>query len=273
MNKLIYSMAAIIHSSALAFKIGLIVVATGKYIDFIPNFIEKGKQYFLPNHEVTFFVLTDREFTPQENVVILHQKHMAWPYSTMLRYKAYVDNQGFYSHMDYLFFIDADLLFVSPIDESILGKTVATLHPGFAHPRPDVINNKNYSSIVFNPEDWILNKQSYTYESSNKESTAYLEKGDYYFYGALFGGETQSILEAVQVMYNNMMTDFNKNIIALWHDESHLNWYFNTNLPDKILPPLYAYPDNYISHKKLLAPFVPKILALTKNHSEYRAVE
>lgn len=252
------------------YNIGVIIVATGKYINFIPRLLEAGKKYFLSKHNVTFFIMTNEPYAPEKNVILLYQPHMAWPYSTMLRYKAYLEYRKYYEYNDYLFFMDADLVYADEIDETILGETVATLHPAFVNPHYAQINAKKYPHIIFNPEDWVIQKDRYEYECFNEESTAYLESGEYYFYGALFGGKSTVILNIIDSIYKNMKTDFKRGIIARWHDESHLNKYFNTHLPEKILPPLYAYPDVYVGYDQFEAPFSRKITAITKVDSEYR---
>ena len=59
--------------------------------------------------------------------------------------------------------------------------------------------------------------------------------------------------------------DFDNNIIAVWHDESHINRYFIDHKPTVVLTPSYCYPGAaYI-------PFHKRLVALDKNHSEYRA--
>lgn len=54
------------------------------------------------------------------------------------------------------------------------------------------------------------------------------------------------------------------NIIAQWHDESHMNRYFHQNTPTIELSPSYCYPESWS------LPFNKKLLALDKNHSEIR---
>jgi histo-blood group ABO system transferase len=63
----------------------------------------------------------------------------------------------------------------------------------------------------------------------------------------------------------NIKIDFEKNFIAVWHDESHLNRYMIDNTPTKILTPSYCYPEN------MYLPYHKKLLALDKNHKELRS--
>ena len=57
--------------------------------------------------------------------------------------------------------------------------------------------------------------------------------------------------------------DLEKDVIAIWHDESQMNRYFIDNIP-KLLNPSYCYPESWN------IPFEKKLLALDKNHSEIR---
>ena len=67
-----------------------------------------------------------------------------------------------------------------------------------------------------------------------------------------------------EILKNNIEEDLSKGIIAIWHDESHLNHYLFNNPPATELNSGYCFPEG----AKL--PFEKKILALTKNHSLYR---
>ncbi len=64
---------------------------------------------------------------------------------------------------------------------------------------------------------------------------------------------------------NNIDIDYSRGIIAVWHDESHMNRYFIDNSPTVILSPSYCYPENVnLSYTK-------RLLALDKNHQEIRS--
>jgi len=58
--------------------------------------------------------------------------------------------------------------------------------------------------------------------------------------------------------------DMDKNLIAVWHDESHYNRYLIDTPPTHILSPSYCYPESW------RLPFEKKLLALDKNHREMR---
>ena len=221
-------------------KIGLLIVATGKYINYVKPLIASAHKYFCTNHKVTYFVFTDGQVPEDDTIVRIEQKRLGWPYDTMMRIAIYHKNRELLKDMDYLFATDADMLFVDTVGDEILSDRVATQHPGFIGKRG-------------------------TYES-RKESTAYIghHEGRYYFAGGFNGGSSKEFLKMVAILSENIEKDLSKNIIAIWHDESHINRYFIDNPPTCILSPSYCYPENWN------LPYHKRLLALDKNHKSMR---
>jgi len=89
------------------------------------------------------------------------------------------------------------------------------------------------------------------------------DEGKVYYAGGFNGGTTESFLEMSKTIKERINKDLEKNIIAIWHDESQMNRYFIDN-PPKVLSPSYCYPESWN------IPFEKKILALNKNHKEIR---
>lgn len=230
-----------------AHKIGLLIVATNKYIEFVEPLIASAERYFCPQHEVTYFVFTNGQLRPAANRVRIEEKHQGWPFSTMMRIVMYYEHRDQWQHMDYLFAIDADMLFVDTVGDEILSDRVGTLHPGY-------VGTKG------------------TYERRSI-STAYVQphEGIYYFAGGFHGGCCQEFLTMVRTMTENILLDLGRNVIAIYHDESHLNRYFINNPPTKILSPSYCMPgsEQIIASYGLRA-YPKKLLALVKNHQHYR---
>lgn len=222
-------------------NIGVLVMATGKYIKFVPQLVKSAETYFCPGHEVTFYVFTDQEPPVLEQTVFIHQDRLGWPFDTMMRNKIYYQNRSSYAKENYIFALDADMLFVDHVGDEVLGKLVGTIHPGF----------------------W--NKPTATYEN-RKTSNAYVnaKKAKHYFAGGFFGGSKDEMLKLFRTTAQNVEKDLKQNIIAIWHDESHLNRYFFDHEPDVILSPSYCYPEH------LEIPFKRKLLALLKNHEDCR---
>lgn len=233
-----------------SYNIGLLIVATGKYIDFVPPLIESARTYFCTKHRVTYFVFTDGKLPPAPDTIVLHHLLLGWPYDALCKNFAHLAHRDQLMQMDYIFVSDADMLFVSPVDDEILSERVGVLHAAFVG-------------------------KSGTPET-RRESTAFIdveEKHPYYAAG-FYGGTTASFLKMAQVIKANIESDLQHNIIALWHDESHLNRYFVDNPPTCVLSPSYCYPGVPVhalmwgvSHLK------PKLIALAKDHAAVRSVK
>lgn len=231
----------LLFSSLQAAHVGLLVVATGKYMQFVPPLISSAENYFLKGHHVTYFVFTDQEPIPLPNTIYVFQKRLGWPFDTMHRYHIYYQNRELFNGQDYLFAADADMLFVGDVGEEVLGERVATLHPAF-----------------------IGYRGSY---ETNPSSLAYVgpKEGTHYFAGGFYGGTRNEFLNILKTNILRIESDLNERIIALWHDESYWNRYCIDYPPTVILSPSYCYPES----ESLLYP--KKILALDKDHITMRS--
>lgn len=241
---LIFTLVFILSSfSSMVFgaNIGLLVMATGKYIQFVEPLIASAEKHFCQNHKITYFVFTDSKLPSTDRVVYIHQDRLGWPFDTMNRYHAYLASEDLLRTQDYLFACDADMLFVGEVGDEVLGKLVATEHPGFVGRRGSYETNPSSKACVFDYE------------------------GRQYFAGGFYGGETEAILQLLQVNTSNIDDDLSRGIIAVWHDESHWNRYCIDHKPTVILNPSYCYPENW------RLPYPKKLLALDKNHKEMRA--
>lgn len=222
------------------YNIGLLIMATGKYVQFIEPLITSARTYFCTNHNVTYFVFTDGQIPEQNDVVTMYQERLGWPYDTMMRCIVYNGHRDELEKMDYLFALDADMRFVDTVGYEILSNLVATQHPGYVGRRG-------------------------TYET-RQQSTAYIppHEGSCYFAGGFYGGTSTEFLRMAQTMQENIYTDLKNGIVAIWHDESHLNRYFINHQPTLILSPSYCYPENW------RLPYHKRLLALDKNHAALR---
>jgi hypothetical protein len=119
---------------------------------------------------------------------------------------------------DSVYYCDVDMTFVSRIggdDISVKG-IVATEHPGYVG------------------EGGPVEKRI--------ESTAFLEICQPYFAGGFVGGSTEEFLKMSKAIAANIDEDRRYGILAIWHDESHLNKYLHDNPPARILGPEFCSP-------------------------------
>lgn len=221
-------------------KIGLCITATGRYDVFASKLIESARNFFLKNCQVTYFVFTDGKIQTADDIKVIYQKRLGWPHDTLMRFEIYLNSKELFNECDYVFALDADMLFVSDVGEEILGDLVGTIHPGFYNQRG-------------------------TYETSWKSTACVRKKeGKHYFAGGFYGGSREEFLKLLSTTSCNIRKDLDRNIVAIWHDESHLNRYFIDHPPTVKLDPSYCYPENWN------IPFSKKLIALDKNHAEMR---
>lgn len=222
-------------------NVGLLIMATGKYIQFVDPLIRSAEKHFCKNHNVTYFIFTDAPRKSAGNIVYVYQQRLGWPYDTMMRYHAYLAHEELLRTQDYLFATDADMLFVDKVGDEILGDLVATIHPGYVGRRG-------------------------TYETDPKSLACVRDnEGEHYFAGGFYGGNTEEFLQILKVNTQNINDDLSRGIIAIWHDESHWNRYCIDHKPTVVLSPSYCYPEGW----KL--PYKPRLIALNKNHNEVRS--
>ncbi|MCA9770373.1 hypothetical protein KC460_03315 [Candidatus Dependentiae bacterium] len=111
------------------YNIGLLIVATGTYIQCVDLLIASAEKYFCKKHNVTYFVFTDSNEPLPENVVRIYQEKLACPYDTNM----YEKQAKLFIGMDFLFTCDADMLFVDTVGDEILFQHVATRNPAFLY--------------------------------------------------------------------------------------------------------------------------------------------
>lgn len=233
-------------------KICILNIATNKYIQFIEPFLDSVEENFLNGHEISSLVFTNHEIEESsDNVKISQIEHEPWPIPTLKRYHYFLKEREYISQFDYCYYFDVDMRVVGKVGEEVFSDLVATQHPGF----------------------WWKNNNDYSYER-RPESSAYIPygEGNMYYAGGFNGGKPEHFLKMSEVIVNNVEKDFKNNLIAVWHDESHMNRYLLDNPPTLELTPSYCFPEAVDYNPNAWnVPFERKILALEKNHSEVRS--
>lgn len=207
-------------------KIGILYICTGKYNVFWKDFYQSCEKYFLLNNNKEYFVFTDSEeiYGEYENPKIhkIYQQSLGWPDNTLMRFKMFYGQKEKLSEFDYLFFFNANLLFTKPIDEEFLPvneNLLVVKHPGY------------YKADIYDVP-----------YSRDKSSLAYIPigEGQIYVQGALNGGKSGEFLKLIETLHFNILKDKENGIVAIWHDESHLNRYIYGRNDLKILGPEYV---------------------------------
>ncbi|RPF81607.1 MAG: glycosyl transferase family 6 [Verrucomicrobia bacterium TMED71] len=230
-------------------KVSILYICTGHYKIFWKKFYKSAESYFLENldYEKHYFVFTDADhiFGEQsKNIRKIYQKPLAWPYPTLDRFRIFKTIRDQLKGMDYIYHFNANMLFLEAVDEEILPTVEKPLlmvqHPGF----------------------YQKSRKDFTYEENDK-SLAYIpaDEGSVYVMGGLNGGLAKNYLELIYELDRRIEIDKTNNVIARWHDESHLNRYAtNFESSVKLLDSSYGYPEGWN------LPFSPKIIIRDKDN-------
>lgn len=215
-------------------KVGILYICTGKYSIFWDDFYTSCEKYFLPDSEKKYFVFSDTLNADQcgENVRLIYQEKMGWPKDTLMRFHLFNSIEGDLLKSEYIFFFNANIIFNKRVGNSILR-----------------LNNQYADLIVVSHPffQWVKDPSQFPYER-RKISRAYMNKksGKVYAFGAFNGGKSGEYIKMVDELKFRIDGDLEKGIVAIWHDESHLNkyvWEYKGVL--KILGCNYAFPQQH----------------------------
>lgn len=211
--------------------IGILYICTGPYILFWEDFYKSFEKKFLPNIEKKYYVFTDSKDIyglENENVNRYDLSAQPWPLITLLRFSTFLSIEEEIEKCDYLMFSNANIVCDTLITqeeflprEDLQEELFVTTHPGY----------QGKSNVRF-PYD------------RNKKSLAYIpwNCGKDYVIGAMFGGTSRSFIKMSKILKKRIEEDLKNNIIAKWHDESHLNRYIVGRNDVRVLSPSYCYP-------------------------------
>lgn len=214
-------------------KIAILYICTGKYTVFWENFYLSFKKNFCPKSQKTFYVFTDAEsilFENNEDVVKVFQERLGWPYDTLMRFEMFSKVHSELEKKDYIYFFNANMICTTIIaenevlpDENLGQKLVVVKHPGYG------TKKFKYCPLERNP-------RSLAYIPYNRKGT--------YICGGVNGGARDAYLELIDILRHNINEDLKNNIIAIFHDESHINHYVSKRKDVRYLGPEYCNPDD-----------------------------
>lgn len=247
-------------------RIGIVSIATNNYIVYWKDFVISTQHNLFLSDTLTFHIFTDRtdiahDFA-RENAsldICIHEiPSLGWPDATLLRFSI-MNSIALHYQEDYLLYVDADMKAISksPLNaNSILASDRMTLvsHPGFfrgnLHSRlatylsspkmcaRDLIGYLKFGGLG----SWETNKLSEAFvPRKNRKS---------YYCGGIWGGPKEIFLNLCATLSNSVQNDLAKNLVAKWHDESHLNRWASSNR-FKSLGPEYCFDPTYKNLRRI----------------------
>jgi hypothetical protein len=222
-------------------------IATNKYWEYFLNLLPNLRAAVSSECRIEVIVLTNRHPegempTELENlkVTVRASEFQDWPEVTLLRYGQILKHRDLINNTRFLW-IDVDMKFQKKLDLGLFYSGVRlALHPGY------VFNTRGFLRLKFGEQkDFILEKLKLAKKNQfargaweeNPDSSAYVKPRmrKAYVHGAIWGGETQSVLSMCETLDQRIREDLVALFIATWHDESHLNW-FHANHPQNLFP-------------------------------------
>lgn len=216
-------------------RIGILYICTGRYSIFWKKFYQSVERYLMQGYPCIreYYVFTDATslYGEKENKHIhrIHQENLGWPRNTLMRYQMFWGiREQLERETDYLYFFNSNMQFRVPVGKEFLPEDlsnglVGCIHPGY----------------------YDKTNLEFPYDRNLVSTACILEgEGSFYYAGGLNGGRTEAFLKMSETILINIHEDDKKGVIALWHDESHINRYFLNN-PPKRLSPAYCYPEGY----------------------------
>ena len=224
--------------------VALLYLCMGKYRVFWKDFYLSSERYFLPECEKFYYVFTDapRIFGEEDrHVRRIPQEDLGWPDNTLLRFHLFDSQREALGRYDYLFFLNANCLFVAEI------------------PARDFLPEEEELLLVEHPIFYDKPPDAFSYERDPASRACIpLGEGRHYVSGGVNGGKAAAYLAMAAELKARIDQDKANGIVALWHDESHLNRYAYEHGNYRLLSPGYFYPEGWDG------PFPPRILAREK---------
>ena len=262
-------------------KIGILLIATGRYINFFETIYNSIEKFFFKDIEKHYFLFTDSSKPLPKNVERIQIECLGYPGDTLYRYHRFLTIEDIIKEcsIPLLYYFDVDMKIIADIGEEFLpdqsSPLIGAIHPGYRL------------------------KKSGGAPERNPKSTACIhtnEKYPYYICGGVQGGFTEHYLSASSSIKKMIDIDTKNNIVALWYDESHWNRYMASNTHKfKFMDSGYCYPEiaylrNNINNKTVMSksvvtlfnfysPFshlkdkIPKILARDKDRTYYQGIK
>lgn len=226
-------------------KIAILYICTGKYNQFFKGFYESCERYFLTGiAEKEYFVWTDdMTVSDASNVNLIYHECKGFPADSLFKFDMFLECKEQLKGFDYIYFFNSNAEFKSAIGKELL---------------PDT--NLKLVGAVWRKRKRLLNRPFFYPYERNKQSCAYIppKEPEYHYYmGGLNGGAASEYLKMIETLAGNIRKDYNNGIVAIVHDESHINWYFHHH-PCKILSDEYCCPEEWSSS------FQPKIILRDK---------
>ena len=218
--------------------INILVLASGaRHSAFAKKMIASVEKYFCTDISKRFIIFTDdpKSFMGFNESTIVKIDHLPKPLVTLMRFHYFLRVKDLIGDGDLVYYIDSDMEIVKNIN-------IEEIKP----------NQENQYVAVQHP--WSLTqKDNDIMVCRNEESTAFVQNIKTYYQGCFYGAQKKDFYKLVDECNYNINKDLDNRLIAVWHDESHLNKYLHGKNV-KTLDYAYSMPlvfDHELSRAKI----------------------
>lgn len=219
----------------------VVTIATGRYLGYAKRLLPELEAYLCPTGSVQWVILTDASSCEVASLVprrqdfkILARKiqPIDWPEITLFRYQIMLEHFEIVEGKAVMW-LDADMALKQEFSgHSVqIDKLSFALHPGYVS-TPN--RRRSFLSLARKLISKFVNFVSLPLRRNlwepRKHSKAYLKLSERrnYFHGAVWFGPRLKIRDFLEQLSQRVADDYERGLVALWHDESHLNWFANS---------------------------------------------
>jgi len=222
-------------------SIGVLSIATNRYLKYWESLAKSADLLLFPDHEVNLYVFTDESESALEvgrtlkrvKVVPISTGNLGWPEATLRKFDLFRRHEGVLND-DVLMHLDADMLIKSSVGNELFSPEwesgiALVRHPGYRRANRGAVSRISSLGIKTHLRD-AGRQMKYgangTWET-RQESRAFVPraKREDYVCGGTWMGNRDELLELCEVLAHRTEDDWRNGVVAVWHDESHLNWW------------------------------------------------
>lgn len=199
-------------------NIAILYICTGHYDIFWDGFYTSCEENFYPEHKKEYFVFSDSpkmHALASDKIHVLWQNSAGWPYNTLMRYQWFCTVQDKLKGFDAIYFCNANMRFLMPISDEHIP------YPSKEAPLVLAVHTQNYEDTL----------GTHFFPERNPASAAYIKEGTPIraYAGGFWGGTAEAVLSMCKTLRDRVNDDLSRGIIAVWHDQSHLEKYATEN--------------------------------------------
>ena len=256
-------------------SLGIVSVATNVYLDYWKSQAASLDRNVSPELPITIHIFTDRtseaiEFSKSlKNLkVVAHEiPPYRWPEATLYRYKIFNEHKSELTQ-DILMYLDADMLVHSTLSLSRLapqGTAEATLvkHPGYFRPTGlrRIKLYWQYRKLLVSDTYSRIKLGGLGAWETNPKSAAFVSRASRrnYYCGGIWWAPNAIFRDLVSELDSRVNSDESAGLMAVWHDESHINWW-GTQHAHASQNPSFCFSTSYpwLTHLEMVVQAVDK---------------